>query len=345
MNNKSYIFTVLLSAVASCCYAASDNNQDSTTVTNITQENKNISERNMVYPQSIPFKNIQNQTHPMTVINPVVFSTTTSKEFINFFNQNGYVVIDGISNKEDRDQLVELIDEIANKNIPETRRLAFMDLYHDKTLANLRQNENLYTVFTHIYETEKLWSVFDRVIYWNKDEKEMPLAPHVDQNPVKNPEFIYVQAMIALRDMDENTGTLALVPKSNQWFSIYQKWANQKAGYIEYEDSKPLDFIALRLKEGQIVIWDSRTTHSRFRGEPKANRYAALLTYTKAIDNNELLKKRELYYKNGIGFHDYDAGLRATAKPRYNQSLRKTPEQLTELGEKLYGVKSWFHKK
>jgi ectoine hydroxylase-related dioxygenase (phytanoyl-CoA dioxygenase family) len=336
MNNKKYIFAVLLSVTTLCSNATLDS-QDSTTLNNKMQIKNNIS-----YPQTIPFKNTNKQTHPVTITNPIVFSTKNSDAFMSFFNQNGFVVIDNISNKEDRDELVALIDEIASKNISKTRRLAFMDLYHDKTLANLRQNQDLYEVFTNIYKTKKLWSVFDRVIYWNKNEQEMPLAPHVDQNPINNPEFNYVQAMIALRDMNEDTGTLALVPKSNLWFNEYQEWSDQHVGYVEYEGDKPLDFIALRLKEGQIVIWDSRTTHSRFRGEPKANRYAALITYTTAIDDNKLLEKRESYYKSGTGCSDYNAGLRATAKPRYEQSLRKTPETLTELGEKLYGIKSWF---
>jgi ectoine hydroxylase-related dioxygenase (phytanoyl-CoA dioxygenase family) len=234
-----------------------------------------------------------------------------------------------------------LIDQTIIGNIPLSRRVGFMDLYHDNTLAQLRQNPRLYEVFATLFGTEKLWVVFDRVIYQTPEEYEDPLNPHVDQNPVNNPGFFNVQAMLALRDMNESTGTLALVPQSHLFFQEYAQWTKPKDGFVEHQGERALSFVGMRLKEGQIVIWDSRTTHSRFRGDAKSNRYAALLTFTLAKDNPELVNLRLKYFHEGIGWNNHEAGLRATARPRCEVSLRKENEQLTPLGRKLYGLDSW----
>lgn len=282
------------------------------------------------------------KTYPIEMIDPVVHDASDYEGIRSFFEENGYVVVDDVSEQDHRDNLVDLIDDIIAKDIPDSRRLGFLDLYHDQTLAELRQNPKCYQVFAHLFGTEKLWVVFDRVIYQTPDENEDALPPHVDQNPLNHPGFFNVQAMIALRDMNEFTGTLAVIPKSPLFFQEYAQWASPNDGYIEYQgDSLPL-FAGLRLKEGQIVIWDSRTTHSRFRKEGVSKRYAALVTYTLAKDNPELLDIRLKYFNDGIGGNNHEAGLRATARPRCEQSLRQTSEQLTPLGRKLYGLDSWF---
>ncbi|MBK8204299.1 MAG: phytanoyl-CoA dioxygenase family protein [Bdellovibrionales bacterium] len=220
-------------------------------------------------------------THPLRVIDPAVFEPTDKQGLVRFFRDNGYVVVDHVSQTENRDAVVELMDKVAEA-VPQARRLGFMDLYHDDALAQMRQNQSLYQVFADIFGREELWVVFDRVMYWNSNEGEKPLPPHVDQNPIQHPGFFNVQAMLALRDMNEGTGTLALVPKSHLCFQEYSQWTKPNAGFVEYQGTEALPFVALRLREGQIVIWDSRTTHSRFRGDPSGTRYAALLTFTPA---------------------------------------------------------------
>lgn len=279
--------------------------------------------------------------YKIQMIDPVVHQEDDLQGIGNFFKENGYVVVKNISDVKNRTSLVQLIDEIMESKIAETRRLGFMDLYHDDILAQLRQDPRIYTVFSEILGTKKLWVVFDRVIHQKIDEDEDALPPHVDQNPIKNPEFFNVQAMIALSDMDESTGTLAVIPKSHLFFPRYTAWAALKDGYVEYRDDDLPLFVGLRLKSGELVIWDSRTTHSRYRGIPKADRYAALITFTKAVDDQKLLEMRLKYFEEGIGFNHHEAGLRATARPRFDKTLRKTPENLTELGLKLYGLQKW----
>lgn len=279
--------------------------------------------------------------YELQMLDPQVFPSDNYEGITQFFQENGYVVVDAVSDAQNRSRLVELVDAVVAENVPNSRRLGFLDLYHDDALAQLRQDERLYNVFASIFGTKKLWVVFDRIIYQTPTEPEDPLNPHVDQNPVRNPGFFNVQAMLALRDMNESTGTLALVPKSHNFFQEYAQWVKPNDGFVEHQGDRTLDFVALRLREGQLVIWDSRTTHSRFRGEAKSNRYAALLTFTRAKDDPELAALRQKYFEEGIGWNNHEAGLRATSRPRCEVSLRKNSEQLTALGRKLYGQEGW----
>lgn len=281
--------------------------------------------------------------HPIEMIDPPAFDAGDKAGLAKFFKENGYVVVDRVSEKKDRDALVALMRKVAVSDVPDTRRLGFMDIYHDDTLAQLRQNPAMYEVFAAIFQEPKLWSVFDRVMYWGEDEGEKDLHPHVDQNPLHMPKFVNVQAMLALRDMHEGTGTLAIVPKSHLFFDQYIPWMPKPtSGFVEYYGEKPLPFVGVRLREGQIIIWDSRTTHSRFRGTPTGDRFAALITYTPAKDDPALAALRMKYFAEGTGHSDHEAGLRATAKPRCAVSLRNVAENLTPLGRRLYGVDSWF---
>ncbi len=279
--------------------------------------------------------------YPLKMINPLVheFSDQVSQKI--FFNENGYVVVRGVSDAKNREALINLIDQIKDENIPNSIRLGFMDIYHDDTLAQLRQDRRMYEVFANLLNSHKLWVVFDRVIFQTKEGKDDPLPPHVDQNPIIHPHFSNVQGMLALKNMDESTGTLALIPQSVAFFQDYTQWAKTKDGYIEYQGELPASFVGLRLKEGELVIWDSRSTHSRFRGIPKSDRYAALISFTLAHDKSYLLELRQKYFSNGIGWNNHTAGLRATARPRLERSLRRSFENLTELGLKLYGIKKW----
>lgn len=279
--------------------------------------------------------------YKITMIDPVVHQDTDLQAIDQFFKENGYVVVKNVSSTENREAVVTLIDQIMAKNIEGARRLGFLDLYHDDTLAQLRQDPRIYQVFAHLLGSEKLWIVFDRVIYQKTSEDEDALPPHVDQNPITNPNFFNVQAMIALRDMNESTGSLAVIPKSHLFFQRYCEWTKPGDGYVEYQDDDLPSFVGLRLKEGELVIWDSRTTHSRYRGTPEADRYAALVTFTLAKDDQKLYDLRLKYFNEGIGWNNHEAGLRATARPRLEESLRQTPENLTSLGLKLYGLERW----
>ncbi len=272
------------------------------------------------------------------MIKPKVFNYNQSNEIKDFFLINGYVVVDNVATQINMDNLVEKMQTLPSY----ANTKGFLDFYHDDCLAQLRQSIRLHKVFTTILQHHDLWVVFDRVIYQKANKHQDDLTPHVDQNPIRYPNFKEVQGMLALKDMNETTGTLALIPKSHLFFhSKYSKWINStKENYVEYQDDDLELFHGLNLKKGQFVIWDSRTTHSRVRGTKKlSNRYAALISFCIADQwDTKLVSERIQAYKSGTGHNNHDAGLRATSQPRCNVSFRTKKEILTPHGKKIYGI-------
>lgn len=245
------------------------------------------------------------------------------------------------------ESLAKLIRELV-KESPHGKQLGFFELYHDYSIAKIRQNENLYSAFKTIWKRPDLWVVFDRVIYMDQTDMEKDLPLHVDQNPHQHPYFSNLQGLLAIEDVDESTGMPALIPGSHEWFKEYEQWSDHKQGWIQYKGndySKQLgELTAIRLKAGQILIWDSRTTHSRVlpmvQKDKVKQRMLAMVTFMPAKKDSVLINKRIKAYEHGGGFYDHDAGLRKTANSKV-ESLRVKEERLSELGKKLYGIEPW----
>lgn len=276
--------------------------------------------------------------HSLDFLKPQVFSP--EDDFLDFFQKEGYVVLKNVSTKENLDKLLDLISNTMHKDIKNKRRLGFLDIYHDNILAKIRQCKKMTLAFEKIFG-KKLWVVFDRIIFIKAGEKLEELPAHIDQNMIKNKNFFNVQGLLALKDMNMKTGTIALVPKSHLWASNYKEWTKEKDGFIDYKGNESLAFKAIELKEGEIVIWDSRTTHSRYLGSLE-DRYSMMISYVPAVDNEELRKLRIEQLKKGTGLNNHEAGLRATANPRCEVSLRNEEENLDSYGRLIYGLDSWF---
>lgn len=81
---------------------------------------------------------------------------------------NGYVILDNVSEYEDRYELLCLSNELYLKN-PNMCINGFFELYHDNTLAKIRQNPKMYNAFSDLLNEDKLWVVFDRIIYMKNE--------------------------------------------------------------------------------------------------------------------------------------------------------------------------------
>jgi uncharacterized protein (TIGR00661 family) len=255
---------------------------------------------------------------------------------------DGYVIIRNIY--EDDSQLLRMIHELSNES---NTTNGFFDLYHDDLLAKIRQNEKIYEAFAEILDEPKLWVMFDRIIHVVKAEQELPL--HVDQNPHTHPHFHGVQGLLALTDNTDASGTLTLISGSHKWFHRYKEWSNEQQGWVQYNgadaDEMRRNETRIYLNKGDLVIWDSRLTHSRY--SPKVYttpRTLVMISYIKVPpDSEELRQERVRAFNRGIGVYNHDAGLRKTGGTT-TPSLRVCREMLTPLGRKLYGLDKWDEK-
>ena len=271
------------------------------------------------------------------------------KEIKKAFVEQGYIVVGNVSTATDRENAVSLLQRQV-KQCPQASINGFFELYHDDALAQLRQNPTMVNLFETLWDNKKLWVVFDRCIYMRPgtDQKsELPL--HVDQNPHAQPGFSSVQGLLALRDCDKTTGMLGIIPGSHRDFGCYKLWSDNKQGWIKYQgEDLPTRWEALRavrLKEGEMVVWDSRLTHSRFNADPACTdqwneRMLAMISFLPASADETLREKRVHALESGTGQYDHEAGLRKTAGSHI-PSLRVTPEKLTQTGKQIYGIEPW----
>jgi len=207
-----------------------------------------------------------------------------------------------------------------------------------------RQHPNVYTSFSNILEEKELWITFGHFGMMRptknipiKEQEETIDRPqwktnaywlHWDQNPWKEPGFVRIQGILALTDCDEDTGGFhcvpGFVPHFKEWAqSCIDQMTDAQLVYIPLHDPMRKGVQKLTMKRGSLLIWDSRLPHGSFPNNNDKFRVVQYLTAIKAEENNEILKQKRL----------------KTFFAR--EKIARAHINLTELGQKLLGLKSW----
>lgn len=229
----------------------------------------------------------------------------------------------------------------------------FFEIYHDDSLAQLRQSVRSYLHHVVLWGRADLWTTFDRFgvkLPGHHESAALPL--HVDQNPKEHPDFRTVQGVLALEDCPIERGTLVTVPGSKTHFSEYVPMAPAHGEYVELDTRFPAAEMlaehaqAIPLRQGDLVNWDSRTTHANTANISELPRFIALIAAGPAKpDNITAVQSRHEAFLTGLGSNVRDALMHASKRPRYTDqeavSRIRQPEQLTFLGKLLYG-QGWY---
>ncbi|MCD8496725.1 MAG: phytanoyl-CoA dioxygenase family protein [Alphaproteobacteria bacterium] len=183
--------------------------------------------------------------------------------------------------------------------------------------------------------------------------KALPL--HVDQNPTIDPDFKTLQGVLALVDCPAERGTFRGVPGSR---NVFQQYAQMPGGIGEFVELDPQHPIAeeltnkaqaFPLRAGDMVSWDSRTTHANTENISQDPRMVFYVAAGLAQENNAAaVAARKDAFTTGLATSKLkvpQALLRATIKPRFIDAeavsrIRK-PENLTLLGKLLYGTERY----
>ncbi|MDB5184511.1 MAG: hypothetical protein JWN38_319 [Candidatus Saccharibacteria bacterium] len=225
----------------------------------------------------------------------------------------------------------------------------FFEIYHDDSLAQLRQSLKAYLHHVVLWGRADLWTTYDRFgvkLAGHQESAALPL--HVDQNPKEHPDFRTVQGVLALDDCPVERGTLLAVPGSKACFTDYLPMAPQRGEYVELEVDSPIGEILtdhaqpIPLRQGDLVSWDSRTTHANTANISELTRFIALIAAGVAReDNAAAVAVRAEAYATGLGSNVRDALMHASKRPRYTDQAAaarvRRPEQLSLLGKLLYG--------
>jgi len=275
----------------------------------------------------------------------------------NFWKHNGYVVIKNAVPREQAKRSADFLWEFEDKDsndkdtwytapraemqMKELAGTGMVEVYNNQHLWNNRQMKKVYDAFVDIWGTEKLWVTIDRA------NLNFPMKPgheykgfiHWDYDPDTKPQN--VQGVLALADQtDQNMGGFQCIP----WlFRNYETWKltqPEDRNHFKPDVSDLQDkLVKVPLEAGDLLIFNSSEPHGirPNRSEDKV-RIAQYISMMPAQEDNEALKEwRVNSWKNRIA----PEGYAFPGDPRNWEQTKYETAELSELGEKLLGLKKW----
>ena len=274
-----------------------------------------------------------------------------------FWIENGYIIIKNAIPVENAKRLADFIWEFEEKNpndseswyappraeiqMKELTNSGMVELYNHQYQWDNRQVQRVHDAFTDIWGTEKLWVTIDRV------NLNLPIRPdydfkgfiHWDYDPETKPQN--VQGVIALADqMDENMGGFQCIPE------LYRNYDTWKLTQPEDRDRFKPDtngledkFVKVVLNAGDLLIFNSTQPHGiRPNQTTDKVRIAQYISMMPAQEEDEEIRQWRINsWKNRIA----PEGYAFPGDPREWEKNKHQTAILSELGEKLLGLKKW----
>ncbi len=271
------------------------------------------------------------------------------------WQEKGYVIVPDAVPKENIDRLVDLIWTFEEKapedtdtwyrpprreiQMKELQGSGMVEMYNHQYLWDNRQYPRVYDAFVDIWGTEKLWASIDRAnlnfplrkghkfkgfIHWDIDTSD----PDRRNN---------VQGVLSLTDTTSETGGFQCIP---ELFRTYDEWVKTQP-----EDRNPFqpdisgfEIEQVETRAGDLLIWNSMLAHGIRPNRSDRPRIAQYIAMTPAQEEDEQLRQwriqswRERKPPEGYAF---------PGDPRNWEQEHAETAKLTELGEKLLGLKKW----
>jgi hypothetical protein len=278
-----------------------------------------------------------------------------SEEDWKFWQENGYVIIHNAVPSENIKAVIKLLWEFEEKDpndpatwyrpprreiqMSELKNSGMIEVYNHPALWNNRQNPRVYNAFVDIWGTEKLWVTIDRA------NLNFPVRPahafkgfiHWDIDTSLTPIPVNVQGVLSLSDTSEATGGFQCIPALYRNFNEWVK--TQPADRDPFmPDISGFDIEKIITKTGDLLIWNSMLAHGIRPNHADQPRLAQYISMMPAQENNESLRQwriqswREKRPPEGYAF---------PGDPRNWEHQYAETAKLTELGEKLLGLKEW----
>jgi len=280
-----------------------------------------------------------------------------SEEDWKFWMHNGYVVIKKAVSKHQAAATAKFLWEFEGKNArhPDTwyskeraemqmKELAgtgMVEVYNNQFLWNNRQTKFIYDAFVDIWGTEKLWVTIDRA------NLNFPIKPgykykgfiHWDYDPETRPQN--VQGVLALADqIDPEMGGFQCIPE------LYRNYHTWKLTQPEDRDRFKPDVSLFQnkiekvpLEAGDLLIFNSTQPHgirpNRSKDKVRIAQYISMMPAEE--DNAELIDWRINSWKHRIA----PEGYAFPGDPRNWEQTKYERAELTNLGEKLLGLRRW----
>ena len=274
-----------------------------------------------------------------------------------FWQENGFIVIKQAVDREQALKTADFLWEFEEKDphnpdtwytapradiqMKELAGTGMVEVYNHQLLWNNRQTRRVYDAFVDIWGMEELWVSIDRA------NLNFPIRPgheykgfiHWDYDPETKPQN--VQGVLALADQtDENMGGFQCIP----W--LYRNYDSWKLTQPEDRNHFQPDITGLEdklvkvpLEAGDLLIFNSSEPHGiRPNNSKDKVRIAQYISMMPAQEGDKALREWRINsWKNRIA----PEGYAFPGDPRNWEQTRYERAELSELGEKLLGLRKW----
>ena len=280
-----------------------------------------------------------------------------SEEDWEFWQYNGYIVIKQAVPKSQARKTADFLWEFDEKNpddpetwyappraemkMKELTGTGMVEVYNHRLLWDNRQYPKVYDAFVDIWGTEALWVTIDRA------NLNFPIRPgfeqkgfiHWDYDPETKPQN--VQGVLALADQtDEEMGGFQCIP----WlYRNYESWKTTQPddrNHFQPDISGLEDkIVKVPMETGDLLIFNSLQPHGiRPNRSGDKVRIAQYISMMPAEERDLAMRRWRIQsWKERIA----PDGYAFPGDPRNWEQTRYETAKLTELGEKLLGLKSW----
>ncbi|MEO2075288.1 MAG: phytanoyl-CoA dioxygenase family protein [Bacillus sp. (in: firmicutes)] len=278
-----------------------------------------------------------------------------SEEDWKFWKENGYVVVRNAIPQDHIERLVKLIWEFEEKDpidsatwytaprremaMKELMNTGMVELYNHQYLWDNRMYEKIYNAFVDIWGTEKLWVSIDRC------NLNLPMKPgheykgfiHWDVDTSLDPIPVNVQGVLSLVDTDIDMGGFQCIPELYRTFDDWVK--TQPADRDPFKpDTTGFTPTKVVTKAGDLLIFNSMQPHGIRPNYSEKARIAQYISMFPAQENNEGLRETRI---QSWSERIKPEGYAFPGDPRNWEQVKYDRAVLTELGEKLLGLKKW----
>lgn len=229
----------------------------------------------------------------------------------------------------------------------------FVEAYHDQLMWDNRQAQRVYDAFVDVWDCEELWVSLDRLNLNppNVGNRDWALIPrtetgfdidlHWDVDSTLSVPPQRVQGIVALADTTPSHGGFQCSP---ELFRQFDRW--RVAQPPDRDPVRPnvdrAEFPVVRpeLHAGDLLIWNGLLAHGVAPNNSKDSvRAAQYLSMMPALESNGAMRRSRIDSWRHLTTPDWDKTLIGDANK--HESLRYGPATLTDLGERLLGLRSW----
>jgi hypothetical protein len=200
---------------------------------------------------------------------------------------------------------------------------------------NIRQHPALHRVCSALWGTPALLVTLDRCRFtppW-RDTENPPLSLHWDHNP-HDTTIRWIQGVVALRDTPAGAGGFRCVPTLYRTPGAWMRepiledgepsWSPQVDGY---------EVVEVPAGQGDLIVWESRMPHANSRNTSDRPRLACYVSMNPGTP--EVRQVTAECARSGACFPAW------RPEPGHGHVEPWAPPRLTELGERLAGLRDW----